>query len=310
MDCKKKGCWKSIWKLGGFVQKKLPKYLVVLKTYASGTITILETMSSYTPGRTCVSGNGIFHRLFWTFNHASKVLYSANLFFKLMEHDFTKNTRAHYLWQWHKTATVTSFRLHSLWLKVRLLVVGVSSLRNLRVHVAPQTNLYLISDRHASIESAYNNSENGWYNHPSIHSYCIRHVTQNFMREIKNKNLREKIMNAGYALIQPSFGYYREEIRLSNAHALRWVDSIPLEKWTIAFDEGRRWSHMTTNLVESMNGVFKGIKDLQIIASVWATYFRLWSLFATRAKNDIWCYSRAIIQWKLHESDEGGNSQC
>ena len=36
-------------------------------------------------------------------------------------------------------------------------------LKNLRTHVAPQPDLCLISDRHASIESAYNNPANGWH---------------------------------------------------------------------------------------------------------------------------------------------------
>ncbi|CAK8564130.1 unnamed protein product [Lathyrus sativus] len=41
---------------------------------------------------------------------------------------------------------------------------------------------------------------------------------------------------------------------------------------------------MTTNLVESLNGVFKGIRNLHITALVRATYYRLGSLFAARGK--------------------------
>ena len=66
-------------------------------------------------------------------------------------------------------------------------------------------------------------------------------------------------MNAGYALTQPTFKYYRNEIRLSNPEAGRWIDNIPVEKWTRSYDNGQRWGHMTTNIIESMNGVFKGI---------------------------------------------------
>jgi len=73
-------------------------------------------------------------------------------------------------------------------------------LRNLRLHVAPQPNLCLISDRHPSIISAYNNIDNGWQNPSSTHVFCIRHIAQNFMREIKDKTLRKKVVNAGYAL--------------------------------------------------------------------------------------------------------------
>ena len=70
-------------------------------------------------------------------------------------------------------------------------------LKNLRRHVTPQPNICLISDRHESIKSAYNNPENGWQNPPSSHVYCIRHIAQNFMRAIKDKTLREKVVNMG-----------------------------------------------------------------------------------------------------------------
>jgi hypothetical protein len=41
------------------------------------------------------------------------------------------------------------------------------------------------------------------------------------MREIKDKTLRKKVVNAGYALSEPSFKRYHEDIRLSNADAVR-----------------------------------------------------------------------------------------
>jgi hypothetical protein len=97
----------------------------------------------------------------------------------------------------------------------------------------------LISDRHLSIESAYKNLDNGWQDPLSTHVYNIRHIAQNFMREIKDKTLRKKIVNPGYALAEPSFKHYREEIILTNADALRWIDNIPLEKWTREFNKGQ-----------------------------------------------------------------------
>ena len=79
------------------------------------------------------------------------------------------------------------------------------------------------------------------------------------MLHIKDKTLRKKVVNAGYALAEPSFRNYREEIWLAKSEAFKWIDNIPVEKWTRAFDNGQRWGHMTTNLVESLNSVFKGI---------------------------------------------------
>lgn len=69
--------------------------------------------------------------------------------------------------------------------------------QNLRRHVALKPDLCLISYKHASIESAYNNPDNGWHNLPSVHIYCIGHTAQNFMREIKDRNLRQKVINMG-----------------------------------------------------------------------------------------------------------------
>ncbi|XP_058754623.1 uncharacterized protein LOC131627784 [Vicia villosa] len=157
-------------------------------------------------------------------------------------------------------------------------------LKNLCSHVALQPGLCLISDRHASIESAYNNPANGWQNPHSTHVYCIRHIAQNFMREIRDKVLRKTLVSAGYALTQPTFQYYRHEIASSNPDAGRWIDNLAREKWTRSYDNGQRWGHMTTNLAESMNGVFKGIRHLPFTALVQATYYRMASPFARRGE--------------------------
>ncbi|CAI8610434.1 unnamed protein product [Vicia faba] len=44
---------------------------------------------------------------------------------------------------------------------------------------------------------------------------------------------------------------------------------------------------MTTNLIESMNGVFKGIRNLPVTVLVKPTYFRMASLFAKRDPSSI-----------------------
>lgn len=61
-------------------------------------------------------------------------------------------------------------------------------------HVAAQPYLCLISDMHAPIESSYNNLKYGWHSPLSVHVYCIKHIAQSFMREIKDKNLKKKLL--------------------------------------------------------------------------------------------------------------------
>ncbi|XP_058749008.1 uncharacterized protein LOC131621962 [Vicia villosa] len=264
--------------------KELPRYLNALCTYAPGTVYEMETLPAYAPNGTLVSGNGIFRRLFWAFQPCIRGFAFCK---PIIQIDGT--------WLYGKykgtlLMAVAQDGNSNVFPIAFALVDGETGggwsffLKNLRTHVAPQAGLCLISDRHASIVSAYNNPDNGWHDPLSTHVFCIRHIVQNFTREIKDRALRKLVMNAGYALTQPSFKHYRREIRLSNPDAGTWIDNIPVEKWTRSYDNGHRWGHMTTNLVESMNGVFKGIRHLPVTALVKSTYFRMASLFAQRGE--------------------------
>lgn len=71
------------------------------------------------------------------------------------------------------------------------------------------------------------------------------------MRSFKDGELKKKVESMGYAMNIPLFEYYRTEIAVADRKALAWVDNIPKEKWTQSHDDGRRWGHMTSNLVES-----------------------------------------------------------
>ncbi|MCI78262.1 receptor-like protein kinase HSL1, partial [Trifolium medium] len=56
---------------------------------------------------------------------------------------------------------------------------------------------------------------------------------------------------------RPLLEYYRGKIGRENLEVGRWVDNIPRQQWTQAYDDGLKWGHMTTNLAESMNSVLK-----------------------------------------------------
>jgi len=59
--------------------------------------------------------------------------------------------------------------------------------------------------------------------------------------------------------------------------------SLPLEKWTQAYDGGKRYGHVTTNLAECINFVFKGARSLPISALVKATFEKTKTWFLERA---------------------------
>ncbi|RYR27904.1 hypothetical protein Ahy_B01g051981 [Arachis hypogaea] len=61
-----------------------------------------------------------------------------------------------------------------------------------------------------------------------------------------------------------------------------WLNRIPRKQYALAFDGGYRWGHMTTNLVECINSVLKGARNLPITALVEATFYRLNELFTQK----------------------------
>lgn len=91
---------------------------------------------------------------------------------------------------------------------------------------------------------------------------------------------------------------------LSNEEALRWVDTNFSGEMDKGIWSGSAMGHMITNIVELMNYVFKGTRNLPLL--VRATYYKLRALFANRGLK--WnVLLRPIVHRKLHEGDEKGN---
>ncbi|RYQ89450.1 hypothetical protein Ahy_B09g096091 isoform N [Arachis hypogaea] len=116
-------------------------------------------------------------------------------------------------------------------------------LSNLRQHVVTRDGVGLISDRHESINAAVERR----------YSRTVREY------EVRYQRLRER----GEAYTN-------------------WLNRIPREQYALAFDGGYRWGHMTTNLVECINSVLKGARNLPITALVKATFYRLNELFTRK----------------------------
>jgi len=60
-----------------------------------------------------------------------------------------------------------------------------------------------------------------------------------------------------YEMKQPSLQAKLSTLRTEFRQAALWIDRIPLEKWTQAYDDSKRYGHMTTNLAECMNSILK-----------------------------------------------------
>ncbi|XP_058004075.1 uncharacterized protein LOC131180718 [Hevea brasiliensis] len=136
----------------------------------------------------------------------------------------------------------------------------------LRVFVTDRKGICVISDRHIAIKKAMN--QDWWQPPDGHHRYCLRHIISNY-----NTNTtigKKKIYEA------------MNTIKNEHPDTFEWATKIPLEKWTRSHDGGKRYGSMTTNTVESVNGILKGIRALPITAMVEKIFFQCVDYFDTR----------------------------
>jgi len=170
--------------------KDLPQWLNVMQTSNPGTIVDLDTIPN-------PNGTIRFHRLFWAFHPCIQGFKYCK---PVIHVDGT------WLYGKYKGTLLIAAAQDGNNKTIPIafaLVEGETKdgwgffLRNLRRHVTPQRGVCVISDRHESIKSAYNNPLNGWHESGSVHVYCIRHITQNFLRAIKDRELKKAVSNMG-----------------------------------------------------------------------------------------------------------------
>ncbi|QHN94298.1 uncharacterized protein DS421_17g600040 [Arachis hypogaea] len=152
-------------------------------------------------------------------------------------------------------------------------------LSNLRQHVVTRDGVGLISDRHESINAAVERSNGAWSPPRAFHMFCIRHIELNFLRKFKAPYLQKLVDIRGRygntKCVTSDYGNGGEAYT-------NWLDRIPREQYALAFDGGYRWGHMTTNLVECINSMLKGARNLPVTALVKATFYRLNELFTRK----------------------------
>ncbi|RYR57276.1 hypothetical protein Ahy_A05g022999 [Arachis hypogaea] len=155
-------------------------------------------------------------------------------------------------------------------------------LSNLRQHVVTRDGVGLISDRHESINAAVERSNGAWSPPRAFHMFCIRHIESNFLRKFKAPYLQKLVVNLGYSRTVREYEVRYQRLREWGEAYTNWLNRIPREQYALAFDGGYRWGHMTTNLVECINSVLKGARNLPVTALVKATFYRLNELFTRK----------------------------
>ena len=112
----------------------------------------------------------------------------------------------------------------------------------------------------------------GWSEPYVYHKICMRHLASNFMTRFKDKILKNLVCKVALGTKVEKFNKHMDTIERINLEAQRWLEAIPLKKWTLLHYRGQRYGIMATNMFEVFNSVLKGTHILPVNASVQLTF--------------------------------------
>ncbi|XP_061345877.1 uncharacterized protein LOC133291608 [Gastrolobium bilobum] len=213
-----------------------------------------------------VSGKKVFHRIFWTFRQCCEAFKFAK---PVIQIDGT-----HLYGKYKgKLLVATAQDGNNECLPVAFAIVEGETLEawdyfhvNIRAHVTTMSNICLISDQHRSIIYAVENNPN-WQSPNAYHVFCIGHIASNFNQKFQNEDLKRMLKNLGFTPAMVDFERNLASFRESSPQIAEWIDAIPKEKWSRAYDiEGRRlvayFVERGTNVVAQLQSAHRHSKNV------------------------------------------------
>jgi len=115
------------------------------------------------------------------------------------------------------------------------------------------------------------------------HGYCLKHLEQNFHKEFKNLKLLLFLWKAASSTTQPEFDKALEDMRTINPNAVTWLlEHAKVEHWVELYFPGHRYSHFTSNIVESLNSWLLDAREKPILAMFEQIRHKLMGWFTER----------------------------
>ncbi|WJZ85788.1 hypothetical protein VitviT2T_005306 [Vitis vinifera] len=152
-------------------------------------------------------------------------------------------------------------------------------------------DLFVISDRHGSIEKAVHKV----FPH-ARHGVCTYHVGQNLKTKFKNPVIHKLFHDAAHAYRVSEFNFIFGQLEMIDPRAARYLMDIGVDRWARSYSTGKRYNIMTTGIVESLNAVLKNARDLPILQLVEELRNLLQKWFVTRQQQTM-SMSTELTMW-------------
>lgn len=122
----------------------------------------------------------------------------------------------------------------------------------------------------------------------SSHAFCMRHLSEIIGRDFKNSRLVHLLWKAAYATTSITFREKMAEIEEVSPEAAKWIHQFPPSQWALAYFEGTRYGHLSSNIDEFTKWIVEA-RELPIIQVIECIHSKLIAEFADRRlKSNSW----------------------
>lgn len=148
--------------------------------------------------------------------------------------------------------------------------------RALEINAENMPQLIFLSDVQKSITDAVRRKFP-----TSSHAICMRHLSESIGKEFKNSRLVHLLWKAAYATTTIGFKERMAEIHEVSSEAAKWIQQFPPSRWALAYFEGTRYGHLSSN-IEAFNRWILEARELPIIQVIEQIHSKLIGEFEER----------------------------
>ena len=101
----------------------------------------------------------------------------------------------------------------------------------------------------------------------SPHTYCLRHLEENFRKKFKSTDLTHLLWKAAIAITEADFNQCLQDMKTINPVSVNWLlQTANPEHWADLYFKGRRYGHSTSNIAEAFNAKLMEAWELTVLA--------------------------------------------
>lgn len=115
----------------------------------------------------------------------------------------------------------------------------------------------------------------------SSHAICMRHMSESMGKEFKNSRLVHLLWKASYSTTTIGFKEKMAEIEEISSDAVKWLQQFSPSQWALAYFEGTRYGHLSSN-IEEFNRWILEARELPIIQVIGRIHSKLMAEFEER----------------------------